>query len=60
MSSNKTIKSIFIIFIKMFFESFTILGDGRTTLIGEYKKPNGELVDFHLKGCWFNKVFNRR
>lgn len=39
----------------MFFESFTILGDGRTTLIGEYKKPNGELVDFHLKGAGLTK-----
>lgn len=38
-----------------FFESFTILGDGRTTLIGKYKKPNGELVDFHLKGAGLTK-----
>ncbi|EDZ90491.1 protein adenylyltransferase SelO [Francisella tularensis] len=37
------------------FGNFTMLGDGRAILIGEYKKPNGELVDFHLKGAGLTK-----
>ncbi|APC91416.1 MULTISPECIES: protein adenylyltransferase SelO [Francisella] len=37
------------------FGNFTMLGDGRAILIGEYKKPNGELADFHLKGAGLTK-----
>ncbi|MBY7733762.1 protein adenylyltransferase SelO [Francisella philomiragia] len=37
------------------FGNFTMLGDGRAILIGEYKKANGELVDFHLKGAGLTK-----
>ncbi|WP_265658318.1 protein adenylyltransferase SelO [Francisella philomiragia] len=37
------------------FGNFTMLGDGRAILIGEYEKPNGELVDFHLKGSGLTK-----
>ncbi|MDE4961657.1 protein adenylyltransferase SelO family protein, partial [Francisella tularensis] len=37
------------------FGNFTLLGDGRAILIGEYKKQNGELVDFHLKGACLTK-----
>ena len=33
------------------FGHFTILGDGRAILLGEYEKPNGELVDIQLKGA---------
>ncbi|AIT08897.1 hypothetical protein LO80_02155 [Candidatus Francisella endociliophora] len=33
------------------FGHFTMLGDGRAILIGEYQKPTGEIVDFHLKGA---------
>ncbi len=33
------------------FGHFTILGDGRAILLGEYKKPNGEIVDIQLKGA---------
>lgn len=33
------------------FGHFTMLGDGRAILICEYQKPDGELVDFHLKGA---------
>lgn len=37
------------------FGNFTMLGDGRAILIGEYKDPNGEVVDFHLKGAGLTK-----
>ncbi|WP_150468408.1 protein adenylyltransferase SelO [Francisella sp. SYW-9] len=37
------------------FGNFTMLGDGRATLIGEYQKPKGELLDFHLKGAGLTK-----
>ncbi|MBK2093437.1 protein adenylyltransferase SelO [Francisella philomiragia] len=37
------------------FGNFTMLGDGRAILLGEYEKPNGELVDFHLKGAGLTK-----
>lgn len=32
------------------FGNFTILGDGRAVLIGEYKTKSNKLVDIHLKG----------
>ncbi|GMN90340.1 protein adenylyltransferase SelO [Francisella sciaenopsi] len=37
------------------FGNFTMLGDGRSILIGEYKKANEEIVDFHLKGAGLTK-----
>lgn len=37
------------------FGHFTILGDGRATLIGEFEKSDGSLVDFHLKGAGLTK-----
>ena len=33
------------------FGHFTILGDGRAILLGEYTKPNGIVVDIQLKGA---------
>ena len=33
------------------FGHFTILGDGRAILLGEYTKPNGSVVDIQLKGA---------
>ncbi|MGQ4005568.1 YdiU family protein [Francisellaceae bacterium CB300] len=33
------------------FGHFTMLGDGRAILLGEYTKPNGEIVDIQLKGA---------
>jgi uncharacterized protein YdiU (UPF0061 family) len=33
------------------FGHFTILGDGRAILLGEYTKPNGEVIDIQLKGA---------
>ncbi|APC96775.1 protein adenylyltransferase SelO [Francisella frigiditurris] len=32
------------------FGNFTMLGDGRATLIGEYRTRSNKLVDIHLKG----------
>lgn len=32
------------------FGHFTMLGDGRALLLGEWTTPEGELVDLHLKG----------
>ena len=37
------------------FGNFTMLGDGRAILIGEYQSPNGDLFDFHLKGAGLTK-----
>lgn len=37
------------------FGNFTMLGDGRAILIGEYQNSNGELLDFHLKGAGLTK-----
>lgn len=33
------------------FGQFTMLGDGRAILLGEYESPNGETVDIQLKGA---------
>lgn len=37
------------------FGHFTMLGDGRAILTGEYKKPDGTVVDIHLKGAGLTK-----
>ncbi|MED7819284.1 MULTISPECIES: protein adenylyltransferase SelO [unclassified Francisella] len=37
------------------FSNFTMLGDGRAILIGEYQNSKGEFVDFHLKGAGLTK-----
>ncbi|ASG67732.1 hypothetical protein CDV26_04405 [Francisella halioticida] len=37
------------------FGNFTMLGDGRAILVGEYQNPKGELLDFHLKGAGLTK-----
>ena len=37
------------------FGNFTMLGDGRAILIGEYRSPNGDWFDFHLKGAGLTK-----
>jgi uncharacterized protein YdiU (UPF0061 family) len=37
------------------FGNFTMLGDGRAILTGEYESPNGDLFDFHLKGAGLTK-----
>jgi uncharacterized protein YdiU (UPF0061 family) len=33
------------------FGSFTMLGDGRASLLGEHRTPSGQLVDIQLKGA---------
>ncbi|QIV95989.1 uncharacterized protein YdiU (UPF0061 family) [Allofrancisella inopinata] len=37
------------------FGHFTMLGDGRAILTGEYKKSDGTVVDIHLKGAGLTK-----